>query len=301
MSPIAPFFSDWLYRSLRAPLADDALKHGTPLRWESVHLTKLTVAEHAQQDKQLEERMDLAQRISSMVLSIRKKENLRVRQPLQRIRIPLLDESYRGKIGSVKDLILSEVNVKEIEFVDEQQAQIVKNLKLNFKTLGKKCGPLMKAVQAYAKEHEQAVITDIERQGNHVVKVGGSEIKLEAEDVEIIPVDVPGWKVANIGALTVALDVNVTESLRNEGLAREVVNRIQNMRKDQGLEVTDRILVKIQENSGLDDAIKNNFSYICSETLAGELRLVKNIAPSDASAVQLDDLITTLISIEKLN
>jgi isoleucyl-tRNA synthetase len=299
MSPIAPFFSDWLYRSLRAPAA--VVSGKTPPSLESVHLTSLVKADTSLQDKALEERMELAQRVSSMVLSIRKKENLRVRQPLQRIRIPLPDEGLRGKIYAVKDIILSEVNVKEIEFVDEKESAIVKNLRLNFKTLGKKAGALMKPLQEYAKEHSQQIIMDIESTGSHVAKLGGSELALETDDVEIIPVDVPGWKVANSGALTVALDVNVSETLRNEGLAREVVNRIQNLRKDKGLEVTDRILVKIQENSGLDAAIKDNLSYICSETLAGELRLVKSIASPDASAVQLDDLITTLISIEKLN
>jgi isoleucyl-tRNA synthetase len=298
MSPIAPFFGDWLYRNMRFPRGD---KNAGTLAQPSVHLTDLPKPERKNQDANLEERMDLAQRISSMVLSIRKKENLRVRQPLQRVRIPLLDPSFRDKIGAVKDLILSEVNVKEIEFVDEEEAHIVKNLKLNFKTLGKKCGPLMKAVQEYAKSNPHAIIHDIEAHGRHLIRIENSEVELLPEDVEIIPVDVPGWKVANSGAITVALDINVTESLRNEGLAREVVNRIQNMRKDKGLEVTDRILVKIQENSGLDAAIKDNLSYICSETLAGELRLVKSIAPTDASAVQLDDLITTLISIEKLN
>jgi isoleucyl-tRNA synthetase len=300
MSPIAPFFSDWLYRNLREPMqagAGNSQRLGQP----SIHLTDLVKADVKLQDKDLEERMDLAQKISSMILSIRKKENLKVRQPLRRVRIPLLNGSSRGQIESVKDLILGEVNVKEIEFVDESQTKIVKNLKLNFKTLGKKCGPLMKALQAYAKEHEQRIIEGIEKSGKYEANIGDASIVLEPEDVEIIPVDIPGWKVANSGALTVALDINVTEDLKNEGLAREVVNRIQNLRKDKGLDVTDRILVKIQENSGLDAAIKDNLSYICSETLAGELQLVKSVASPDASTMQVDDLITTLISIEKLN
>jgi isoleucyl-tRNA synthetase len=301
MSPIAPFFADWMYNNLTGVLREKAIANNTPLRWSSVHLTQLTRAEKKVQDKELEKRMDLAQKICSMVLSIRKKENIRVRQPLQRIRIPALDQEISDRIESVKDIILSEVNVKEIEFVDESQAQIVKNLKLNFKTLGKKVAQHMKALQAYAKDHGTSIISDIERHKKAVVNLGATEIELAEEDVEIVPVDIPGWKVANSGGVTVALDVTITEELRNEGLAREVVNRIQNLRKDKGLEVTDRILVKIQQNSGLDTAIKNNLGYICSETLTSDLQLVQSVSAANASRIEVDELITTLISIEKLN
>jgi isoleucyl-tRNA synthetase len=288
MSPIAPFFADWMYQNLT--ISD-----------QSVHLTKLVEVKKQHQDKALEERMELAQKISSMVLSIRKKENLKVRQPLQRIQIPILEKAFQDKIEAVKDLILSEVNVKEIDFVNESQTQIVKNLKLNFKTLGKKCGTNMKAVQAYANENGAAIISGIERSGSFIIDLNVTKINLEAEDVEIIPVDIPGWKVANNGPLTVALDINLSEELRNEGLAREVVNRIQNMRKDAGFEVTDKILVKIQQNSDLDNAIKNNLSYICSETLTNDLQLVQNLSSANASKIEVDELISTLISIEKLN
>lgn len=288
MSPIAPFFADWMYQNLT--ISD-----------QSVHLTKLVEVKKQHQDKALEERMELAQKISSMVLSIRKKENLKVRQPLQRIQIPILEKAFQVKIEAVKDLILSEVNVKEIDFVNESQTQIVKNLKLNFKTLGKKCGTNMKAVQAYANANGAAIISGIERSGSYVIDLNDTKINLEAEDVEIIPVDIPGWKVSNNGPLTVALDINLSEELRNEGLAREVVNRIQNMRKDAGFEVTDKILVKIQQNSDLDNAIKNNLSYICSETLTNDLQLVQNLSSANASKIEVDELISTLISIEKLN
>jgi isoleucyl-tRNA synthetase len=288
MSPIAPFFADWMYQNLT--ISD-----------QSVHLTKLVEVKKQHQDKALEERMELAQKISSMVLSIRKKENLKVRQPLQRIQIPILDKAFQDKIEAVKDLILSEVNVKEIDFVNESQTQIVKNLKLNFKTLGKKCGTNMKAVQAFANENGAAIISGIERSGSFIIDLNDTKINLDIEDVEIIPVDIPGWKVANSGPLTVALDVNLSEELRNEGLAREVVNRIQNMRKDAGFEVTDKILVKIQQNSDLDNAIKNNLSYICSETLTNDLQLVQNLSSTNASKIEVDELISTLISIEKLN
>jgi len=288
MSPIAPFFADWMYQNLT--ISD-----------QSVHLTKLVEVKKQHQDKALEERMELAQKISSMVLSIRKKENLKVRQPLQRIQIPILEKAFQVKIEAVKDLILGEVNVKEIDFVNESQTQIVKNLKLNFKTLGKKCGTNMKAVQAYANENGAAIISGIERSGSYVIDLNDTKINIESEDVEIIPVDIPGWKVSNNGPLTVALDINLSEELRNEGLAREVVNRIQNMRKDAGFEVTDKILVKIQQNSDLDNAIKNNLSYICSETLTNDLQLVQNLSSANASKIEVDELISTLISIEKLN
>jgi len=301
MSPIAPFFSEWMYQNLTEPIREAAVKNNTPLKWESVHLTSLTKVEKKNQDKALEERMELAQEISSMVLSIRKKENLKVRQPLQRIQIPILDKAFQSKIEAVKDLILSEVNVKEIDFVNEEQTQIVKNLKLNFKTLGKKCGQNMKAVQAFANENGTKIISAIEKTGSFTIELNGTNIVLEPEDVEIIPVDIPGWKVANNGPLTVALDINLSEELKNEGLAREVVNRIQNMRKDAGFEVTDKILVKIQQNSDLDNAIKNNLSYICSETLTNDLQLVQNLSTANASKIEVDELITTLISIEKLN
>ena len=301
MSPIAPFFADWMYQNLRAPIKDKAVKSNSFFAPESVHLTQFVTTDSKIIDSALEQRMDLAQKISSMILSIRKKENIRVRQPLQKIQIPILDKDIQAKIEAVKDLILAEVNVKEIEFVDESKTQITKNLKLNFKTLGKKCGAHMKAVQAFAQENGAKIIKDIERTGKFVVTIAGTEIVLENEDVEIIPVDIPGWKVSNSGALTVALDVSISTELKQEGLAREVVNRIQNMRKDKGLDVTDKILVRIQQNTKLDSAIKNNLSYICSETLTGDLQLVDSLTSVGANLVEVDETISTLISIEKLN
>lgn len=299
MSPIAPFFADWLYQNLTTPHSEK--QNSYHLRFESVHLTELVKPNLSAQNKALEERMELAQKIASMVLSIRKKENIRVRQPLQRIQIPVIDPLFQQKIEAVKDLILGEVNVKQIEFVDESKTQIVKNLKLNFKTLGKKCGANMKAVQAFAmdKTNMITIIQHIEREGKYRIELNESAILLESEDVEIIPVDIPGWKVANSGTLTVALDVNVGEELRNEGLAREVVNRIQNIRKDKGFEVTDKIVVKIQQNSLLDNAIKNNLSYICSETLTNDLQVVQTLPSLNSITIEVDEQISTLISIEK--
>jgi len=291
MSPIAPFFADWLYQNLNDVSGDV----------NSVHLTNYPKVDLSIIDGSLEKRMEMAQKISSMILSIRKKENLRVRQPLQKIRIPILDNEFRQHVEAVKDIILAEVNVKELEFVTEEEAHIVKNLKLNFKTLGAKCGKHMKTVQAFAKDNGETIIAGIEKTGQFKMNVEGEEIVLEGEDVEIIPVDIPGWKVANSGQITVALDVTLSESLKEEGLARELVNRIQNLRKDSGLDVTDKILVKIQQNDALDTAIQNNLNYICAETLTGDLQVVQNLSAATANSVEVDELVSTLISIEKLN
>ncbi|HEX8516363.1 MAG TPA: isoleucine--tRNA ligase [Bacteroidia bacterium] len=291
-APVAPFFMDRLYSDL-----NDATGHH---KASSVHLGDFPVADEKMIDKDLEERMELAQKISSMVLSIRKKENIRVRQPLNNIQIPVLDIAYKAKIEAVKDLILSEVNVKNLELVDESQTQIVKNMKLNFKTLGKKCGKHMKAVQAFANENAQALISGIEKTGRYEMSFDGESIVLDTEDVEIIPVDIPGWKVANSGQLTVALDVTITPELKEEGIARELVNRIQNLRKDSNLDVTDRIDVKIQRNSAINAAVNNNLNYICAEILASSLELVDNVEATQGAEVELDEETRTLITITKL-
>ncbi len=292
-APIAPFFTDRLFNDLNSITNRQ--------KAASIHLSDFPKVDEKLIDKELEERMELAQKISSMVLSIRKKENLKVRQPLNKIQIPVLDEHFRKQVDAVKDLILAEVNVKEIEFVDESQTQIVKNLKLNFKTLGKKCGKHMKAVQAFANEHRHEIISHIEKTGKYAVNIDGEEIVLETEDIEIIPVDIPGWKVANSGAITVALDITLTEPLKQEGIAREIVNRIQNMRKDRGFEVTDKIYVKVLQNDYLNDAIKNNLTYICSETLTGNLEMVEALDLNSGILVEVDDVVSTYVSIEKLN
>jgi isoleucyl-tRNA synthetase len=292
-APIAPFFMDRLYTDLNSVTGRD--------KTTSIHLSDFPVSDTFLVDKNLEDRMELAQKISSMVLSIRKKENIRVRQPLSSIQIPVFDESFKTKIQAVQDLILSEVNVKHIEFVDESTTTITKNLKLNFKTLGKKAGKNMKALQTFALEHTQEIISGIEKTGTYKVVLPEEMIELENEDVEIIPVDIPGWKVANDGQLTVALDVKISPALREEGLARELVNRIQNMRKDSNLEVTDKIEVKIQRNSAINSAINNNLNYICAEILASSLELVDNVEAASGSEVELDEQIKTLITITKLN
>jgi isoleucyl-tRNA synthetase len=300
-SPFAPFFTDWMYKNLSDCIRAEAEKNNTPLRYQSVHLTHITKAEEQVIDLNLEERMGIAQKICSMIFSIRKKENIRVRQPLQRIQIPILDHKFAAKIDAVKDLILAEVNVKQIDFVDETKTKIVKNLKLNFKTLGKKLGKDMKTVQAYAADNGAAIISAIEQEGKYKLNMSGNEYVLETEDVEIIPVDIPGWKVANNGALTVALDVSLSAELIEEGIARELVNRIQNLRKDSNFDVTDKIEIKLKSSTEIDAAVSNNLNYICSETLASSLELVHSINETEAQKIELTENINTLISISKLN
>lgn len=292
-APIAPFFMDRLFLDLNQITNRD--------QSESVHLSNFPQVNSAERDIELESRMKLAQDISSMVLSIRKKENIRVRQPLQSIRIPLLDEQMRLRIDKIKDLVLQEVNVKQLELVNENEAKIIKNLRLNFKTLGKKCGKHMKFVQQFANENAEAIIHSIEKNGTYSIMAEGDKIELVGEDVEIIPVDIPGWKVVNKGALTVALDVSLNPILIEEGIARELVNRIQNLRKDKGFEVTDRIHVKIMQNQQIDSAVKNNLNYICSETLTGDLQLVDSLSSDNGVLVEVDERLSTYISVEKLN
>ena len=290
-SPIAPFFSDRLFKDLNAVAGRNTS--------ESVHLSRFPKVQEANIDKALEERMELAQKICSMVLSIRKKENIRVRQPLNTIQIPITGSGLKEKIEAVKELILSELNVKKIEFVDESQTRIVKNLKLNFKTLGKKCGKDMKEVQAYAAANSKEIIGQIEAEGKAMVHIAGNDYQLDPEDVDIIPVDIPGWKVANAGAITVALDTVITPELKEEGLARELVNRIQNLRKEKFLEVTDKITLHIEDHEQMRTAILNNLNYICTETLAVSLVSEGPIDPAGADLVDVDEEIRILIKINK--
>ncbi len=293
-APIAPFFMDRLYKDLNAVTQRDTS--------ESIHLSNFPEADEAAIDTNLEERMGIAQKVSSMILSIRKKENIRVRQPLSKAQIPVMDDAQKAKIEAVKDLILSEVNIKDIEFVDESTTSITKNLKLNFKTLGRKCGKHMKAVQAFAKENPQEIIAGIEKNESFLVSLKeGESITLEAEDVEIIPVDIPGWKVVNAGQLTVALDITVTPELKDEGLARELINRIQNMRKEEQLDVTDKISVTLQQSLAIKTMINNNLDYICAEILANTIDLVDSLDSSKGVEVELDEETKTIVEINKLN
>ncbi len=290
-APIAPFFADRLFRDLNS-----VSKRHTA---ESVHLADFPMANEKMIDTYLEEKMMLAQKISSMVLSIRKNKNLRVRQPLQKIMLPVLTEKFREQVMAVSELILSEVNVKEILFLEEDSDILVKSCKANFKSLGEKYKTLMKPLANIIKEFKKEQIKVLETIGKLELTVEGQPVMLTLNDVEIIPQDVPGWLVANEGGLTVALDITLNKALIEEGIAREMVNRIQTLRKDTGLELTDKIDVKIKQHEGLNDAIKNNLSYICSETLANSLELVDSVKDS-AIEVDVDEEIKTYISITKI-
>ncbi len=298
-SPFAPFFCDWLYRNLIESTTDNSVQPVDRIKYDSVHLSLMTKVDQGKINQELEERMGFAQEISSMVLSIRKKENIRVRQPLQTIRIPVLNPKDQERIAAVTDIILAETNVKSIEFVDESTAQIVKNLKLNFKTLGKKCGKHMKALQTFAAENAQLMIREIELNGSYPFQAEGEVIELLHEDVDIIPVDIPGWKVVNDGALTVALDIHISSELHQEGIAREFVNRIQNLRKETGFDVTDRIIVKIESRDAFNQAILTNSEYIRAQILAEELQIVESV--DNGHSVEIEDGLTTQIALAKLN
>lgn len=269
MAPIAPFYADRLFLDLNNATGCDAS--------ESVHLSDFPVADDSLIDKVLEERMQLAQDISSMTLSLRKKENIKVRQPLQQIMVPVLSEREKENIEAVKDLIMSEVNVKAINFVDDSAGILVKKIKPDFKKLGPKCGKSMKMVAARLQELSQEEITKFEKGGLYTLNIEGNEIVIEKGDVEILSEDIPGWLVANNGSITIALDVTITPELQKEGVAREFVNRIQNIRKSSGFEITDKIIVKIENSENVAGAVESFGDYISSQVLANSIELVETV------------------------
>lgn len=264
--------------------------------FESVHLADFPQYDEGCIDKALESRMQKAQTISSLVLSLRKKEMIKVRQPLQKVMIPVLDENQKAEIEAVAELIKAEVNVKELELLDDASGVLVKQVKPNFKALGPRFGKDMGLIAREIQNFSQENIADVEKNGSIVVNVSGKSITLTSEDVEISSQDIPGWLVANANGITVALDITVTEELRKEGIARELVNRIQNIRKDSGFEVTDRITVHLRDNAVLEDAVKANEAYIKSETLTDELVFAPSV--ENGTEIEFDD-ITTLILISK--
>lgn len=274
---VAPFFADWLYKNLTEGIRDAAKANNTPLRHESVHLTDLVERDASKVDKDLEQRMDYAQRISSLILSLRKKERLRVRQPLQKVMLPVLDESFIAHVDGVKDIVLAEVNVKEVEYITDTSGVIKKRIKPNFKTLGRRLGKHMKfAAQAVGK-FTQDDIAALESSGKYILEAEGEKYELGLEDFEITAEDVPGLLVATDGPLTVALDITLTDDLLAEGTARELVNRIQNIRKSSDFEVTDRITVRIEDHPKLQAAISQFGGYIKGEVLADSLELATGV------------------------
>ena len=282
-SPIAPFFTDKLYKDLLGATE-------LPME-ESVHLSEFSVSNERCIDKDLEMRMQMAQNITSMVLSLRKKEKLRVRQPLQKIMIPASDVKMKAQINAIKDLVLSEVNVKELEFTSEDSDILVKEIKANFKALGPKYGKHMKAIAAAISAFNQEDIMKLEKENSYCIAADGTEIEISTDDVFISSQDIPGLLVANNKGMTVALDVSINEELLEEGIARELINRIQNMRKDAGLEVTDRITLSIAHNDKIESAIASNNTYICGETLADDI-LICDAEPKNAVPVEFDEIKT---------
>ena len=272
MAPIAPFYADRLYRDLTSVTGRGEAS--------SVHLATFPECNEQLVDSELEYRMELAQQISSMVLALRKKEALIVRQPLQKIAIPAADDVMKARIEAVKKLILSEVNVKELVFV-EGDGILVKKIKCNFRTLGKKFGKLMKSVNEAVTAMSQEQISELEKSGTITLQVEGTDALIELADVEIFSEDVPGWTVANEGALTVALDVEVTDDLRREGIAREVVKKIQAIRKESGFDITDRIAVSLSRNTLSDAAVEQFREYICNQVLADSLVVCDNVEGED--------------------
>lgn len=277
LAPFAPFYADQLYLDLTAVTgrAEEC----------SVHLAKFPVADESVIDADLETRMGMAQKITSMVLALRRKVNIKVRQPLQMIMIPAVDDEQKRHIEAVKELIMSEVNVKDLRFV-EGSGVLVKKVKCNFRTMGKKFGKLMKGIAAAMDQLSQEQITALQIDGSISVEVAGQTVSVEASDVEIISEDIPGWLVSNEGKLTVALDVELTDELRNEGMARELINRIQNIRKDNGLEITDRINVCVTPEEQVKSALEGYAEYIKTQVLADDIRQEAN----DGAEVDIDGL-----------
>ena len=281
MAPISPFFADKLYSDLTAATGRDN---------KSVHLSLFPTCNEALINKELEERMKIAQDMTSMILALRRKVNIKVRQPLTAIMVPVVSDAQRSQIEAVKELVLNEVNVKEIKFVDDTEGILVKRVKPDFKKLGPRYGKIMKQLAATIANMEQHDISVFEKAGSFTFNFDGTEATVELNDVEIISEDIPGWLVANEGNITVALDITVTDELKQEGIARELVNRIQNMRKSGGLEITDKICVTIEKNDETDKAVEVYGEYIAKQVLANSITVAENM-PENATDVDFDGFI----------
>ena len=290
MAPIAPFYADQLFCDLISVTGREQVY--------SVHLSDFPKCNEERIDKNLEERMQMAQTISSMVLALRRKVNIKVRQPLHILMVPVLDEHQKESIEAVKQLILNEVNVKDMKFVDNTAGILVKRIKPDFKKLGPRYGKIMKALAAAIQQMSQDDINAFEKAGTFTLQVDGQEAVLERADVEIISEDIPGWLVANEGRLTVALDITVTDELKKEGLARELVNRIQNLRKSSGFEITDKVNITLASSAEMDGAVEAYQEYIKSQVLANNL-VVTAEPISDATSLDFEDF-TLAVKVEKI-
>jgi isoleucyl-tRNA synthetase len=281
MSPIAPFFAERLFNDLNTATGKEQV--------ESVHLANFPVYQTEQVDKELEQRMQLAQDISSLTLSLRKKVGINVRQPLSKILLPILDKNFEQQVDAVKELILSETNIKAIEYITDTAGFITRKIKPNFKALGQKVGKDMKAVAQAISEFTQEDIAQLDAEGQ--ISILDTKYSILLSDVEIIAEDVPGWQVANLGKLTVALDVTLTEELKQEGISRELINRIQNLRKNSGLEVTDKITVRLNDHPYINEAVKNNLAYICAEILAVDIQLDNALTEGETTVIDENEVI----------
>jgi len=290
IAPIAPFFADRLYTDLNKATKKES--------FESVHLADFPVYQVNLINKSLEESMKLAQDICSLVLSLRKKVGINVRQPLSRILLPILNKHFKQQVERVKDLILSETNIKDIEYITDASGFIKKKVKPNFKALGPKVGKDMKAVAEAITNMDAAALNKFEETGTTTFEIGNSKFEIELSDVEIIAEDIPGWQVANLGKLTVALDVNITSELEQEGISRNFINRVQNLRKEKGFEVTDKINVRYRTDASvIIEAIKNNLSYICAEILAESIVLDTQLIESDIVEIDGHELLIFITKI----
>ncbi|MFP4605640.1 MAG: isoleucine--tRNA ligase [Bacteroidales bacterium] len=290
MAPVSPFYADKIFKDLN--------RVTNKTKAESVHLAMFPEYSNNQIDKNLEERMDIAQRITSMVLSLRRKVNIKVRQPLNKLLLPVFSKEFKEKFEAVKPLVLTEVNVKTVEYISDTSDILVKNIKPNFKKLGPKYGKLMKQISAELNKMEQKDIVQMEKVGSYSITAGDQQITLQLDDVEITSQDIPGWLVTTDGDITVALDITITDELQQEGIAREFVNRIQNLRKDKNFEVTDRIKIRIQRIDAINEAIEKHKEYIAAQTLADEINLVEE-TEDEADTIEISDDIKTQIKIEK--
>lgn len=292
-SPVAPFYMDKLYSDLNGL---SGLENA-----ESVHLAEFPAFDESAVDKQLEERMDIAQKYSSMILGLRRKVNIKVRQPLSKIMVPVTNDEFRGQFEAVKNLIMNEVNVKEVDYISDTAGILIKKIKPNFKSLGPRYGKLMKGISAAVGLMTQSDIIAFESAGNWQLHIDHEDVQLTLADVEIISEDIPGWLVANEGKFTVALDITITEDLREEGIAREFVNRIQNLRKEKGFDVTDKIHIAIKRHSYINKAVEKHMQYIGSQTLAPVIELVDSIPQHEGKLVEIEEDIATLIKVEKIS
>ncbi|HYQ57967.1 MAG TPA: isoleucine--tRNA ligase [Draconibacterium sp.] len=293
MSPIAPFYADLLYNDLNKATgkAED----------QSVHLVDFPAYAEELIDKDLEEKMAIAQKASSMILALRRKEKLKVRQPLAKIMVPVLNPHFKEQFEAVANIILAEVNVKEVEFLTDTAGVIKKKIKPNFKALGPKYGKMMKQIAGAVNQLDQDAISAFESTGEYELTVADEKIMLLMDDVEIQTEDIPGWTVATEGQMTIALDINISEELKQEGIAREFINKIQNLRKDNGFEVTDRIKLRIAKHEEYNVAVKNHKEYICAQTLADALELADSVDSAKIKEVEIDKDVTAQIEIEKVN